>query len=82
MAAMTNQAAPGNGESIDASIQALASVGGSRRPVKVVEHPAFRRHPSHAGRQAALRASFIVLPVRVVSLNTLVPRADGHAAAA
>ncbi|HEU0243909.1 MAG TPA: hypothetical protein VFQ75_08395 [Candidatus Limnocylindrales bacterium] len=42
---MTNPTAPQGADPIDASILSLARVGETRRPVKIVEHPAFRNHP-------------------------------------
>lgn len=41
---MTNTTAP-QGDALDPMILALAHVGGTRRPVKIVQHPAFRNHP-------------------------------------
>jgi hypothetical protein len=41
---MTNTTAPRD-EALDPTVLALAHVGGTRRPVKIVEHPAFRNHP-------------------------------------
>ena len=55
MWSMTNTTAP-QGEATDPMILALAHVGGTRRPVKIVEHPAFRNHPR---RTDALRTSTV-----------------------
>lgn len=41
---------------MDPAILALAHVGGARRPVKIVEHPAFRNHPR---RTDTLRSSTV-----------------------
>jgi hypothetical protein len=42
---MTNTTALPGAEPMDQAILDLANVGGTRRPVKIVEHPAFRNHP-------------------------------------
>ena len=65
MAAMTNHNVPDHGAALGHELLALATVGGKRRPVKVVEHPAFRA----ARARAALDAPFTVLRLPVVSLN-------------
>ena len=63
MTAMTNPTLPDHGATLAPELLALAPVGGKRRPVKVVEHPAFR------AARSALGATFTVLRLRVVSLN-------------
>ena len=52
-------------------VSALSLVGATRRPVKIVEHPAFRGHPRHEHPHAGFPPAFLALPVRVVSLNDL-----------
>jgi hypothetical protein len=54
-----------HGAGLSPELRALASVGGMRRPAKVVEHPAFRPYRD----RAAFGAPFTVLRVPVVSLN-------------
>lgn len=61
---MTNHSLPDHGAAPDPGLAALAPIGGKRRPVKVVEHPAFR----HSMRRRAPTASAFVR-VPVVSLN-------------
>ena len=53
---MTNPTAPQGGDTMDPAIRSQAHVGGTRRPVKIVEHPAFRNHPR---RTDSLRASSV-----------------------
>jgi hypothetical protein len=53
---MTNPTAPLGLDPIDATIRSLAHVGGTRRPVKIVQHPAFRNHPQ---RTDTLRTSSV-----------------------
>ena len=62
---MTNHTLPDHGATLGPELLALAPVGGKRRPVKVVEHPAFRA----ARLRAALDAPFTVLRLPAVSLN-------------
>jgi hypothetical protein len=62
---MTNQILPNPGAELSRELLALAPVGGKRRPVKVVEHPAFRA--ARARREGAVA----VLPITIVSLNRL-----------
>jgi hypothetical protein len=52
-------------------VTSLSLVGARRRPVKIVEHPAFRGHPRHEHPHAGFPPAFLTLPVRVVSLNEL-----------
>ncbi len=63
--AMTNPTLPDRDAGLAPELLALARVGGKRRPVKVVEHPAFKA----ARLRAALDAPFTVLWLPVVSLN-------------
>jgi hypothetical protein len=66
MAAMTNPTTlPDHAAALAPELLALAPVGGKRRAVKVVEHPAFRA----ARLRAALDEPFTVLRLPVVSLN-------------
>ena len=65
MAAMTNHTFPDQRAGLDPELLALAPLGGKRRPVKIVEHPAFRA----ARARAALDAPFTLLRLPVVSLN-------------
>jgi len=69
--AMTYPILPDRGAGLDVELQALASIGGTRRPVKVVEHPAFalRRRL----RAEALASSVTVLRVPVVTLDPCPP---------
>jgi hypothetical protein len=66
---MTNHHLPHPGEPIDLSIRSLAPVGGKRRPVKIVEHPAFRASMARAGRPTVLATPVLAVPIRVISLN-------------
>ena len=54
-AAMTNQQPSPCADAVDASITSMVHAGGHRRPVKIVEHPAFRRwqQPAERGDLAA-----------------------------
>ncbi len=64
---MTNLFLPDRGAGLEAELVALAPTGGARRPVKVVEHPAFaarRRLLAEARAEA-----FTVLMLPVVSLD-------------
>ena len=65
MAAMTNHTFSEPHPLLDPALRALAPIGGRRRPVKVVEHPAFRA----ARARLALDAPFTVLRLPVVSLS-------------
>ena len=67
---MTNLFRSDNGAGLDRELRALAPVGGSRRPVKVVEHPAFGPRRLHA---EALHAAFTVVRLPVVTLDPIVP---------
>jgi len=60
---MRNHSLPDQGATLPPEMLALAPVGGRRRPVKVVEHPAFR------AARAAFDAPLTVLRLPVVSLN-------------
>jgi hypothetical protein len=60
---MTNHTLPDRGAALSRELLALAPVGGKRRPVKVVEHPAFRTAHEQ------LNAPFTVLRLPVVALN-------------
>jgi hypothetical protein len=62
---MTNPTLPDHGAALAPEMLALAPVGGKRRPVKVVEHPAFRA----ARARAAFDAPFTVVRLPVVALN-------------
>jgi hypothetical protein len=67
---MTNHAATlGPDPAADAVFASLAHVGWTRRPVKIVQHPAFRGHLP----RPALASSRVVLPLRVVSLDPVLP---------
>jgi hypothetical protein len=70
MTAMTNHTLPDRGATLSPELRALAPVGGKRRPVKVVEHPAFRA--ARAAR-AAFEAPYTVLRLPVVSLDPRAP---------
>jgi uncharacterized protein (TIGR03382 family) len=50
-------------------VSSLSLVGARRRPVKIVEHPAFRGHPRHEHPHAGFPPALLALPVRVVFLN-------------
>jgi hypothetical protein len=65
MTAMTNPTLPDHDAALAPELLALAPVGGRRRPVRVVEHPALR----NARLRAALDEPFTVLRLAVVSLN-------------
>ena len=64
---MTNPTLPDHGVMLDPELLALVPVGGKRRPVKVVEHPAFRASRA----RAALNSPFTVV---------LMPEYDGNPA--
>jgi hypothetical protein len=68
---MTNLLLPDRSAGLDAELLALASSGGKRRPVKVVEHPAFA--PRRRLRADALLEPFTVLRLPVVSLDPTRP---------
>jgi hypothetical protein len=67
---MTNTTALDPGAALDPGSRPFSSPAGTRRPVKVVQHPAFR---GRSARDAVVRP---VVPLRVVSLNdsTVEPR--------
>ncbi len=73
---MTNTTPSDRGAGLDPEILALPHVRGARRPVKVVQHPAFRG-PAH---RSAARVH--VVPLRVVSLNGTTAAPDGRRIAA
>jgi hypothetical protein len=63
MGSMTYPTLPDHGATCSPELPALAPVGGMRRPVKVVQPPAFRTARARPG------AAFTVLRIPVVSLN-------------
>ena len=65
--AMTNLFLSDHGAGLDRELRALAPIGGKRRPVKVVEHPAFG--PRRRLRAAALEAAYIAVRLPVVTLD-------------
>ena len=67
---MTNHTLPHCADAADASILSMVHPG-SRRPVKIVEHPAFRRRRTTASDAAAAdgHAPLLAMAFRVVSLN-------------
>jgi hypothetical protein len=61
---MTNPTTvPDLGAELSPELPVSAPVGGTRRPVKIVEHPAFR------AARARRHSPFTVLPVALVSLH-------------
>ena len=62
---MTNPILPDHSAELPAELSALAPVGGRRRPVRVVEHPAFRV----ARLRNALDAPYTELRLPLVFLN-------------
>jgi hypothetical protein len=67
---MTTDTAPLGGiPTIGTPVATLSLVGGRQRPVKIVEHPAFRGRPRHEHPHPGFPPTFLALPVRVVSLN-------------
>jgi hypothetical protein len=66
---MTNPIAPQGGAAIDATILSLAHVGGTRRPVKIVEHPAFRNHPRRTDTLRTSTVPRIPMSMRVGPLS-------------
>jgi hypothetical protein len=72
---MTHPILPDRGAGLDVELQALASIGGTRRPVKVVEHPTFATR--RRLRAVALASSLTVIRVPVVSLDAW-PPSDEH----
>lgn len=71
---MTNLLLSDRGAGLDPELLALAPSGGTRRPVKVVEHPAFG--PRRRLRAAARQAAFTTVRLPVVTLDPL-PRTRG-----
>ena len=69
---MTNQQPSPCPDAVDASITSMVRAGGGhRRPVKIVEHPAFRRRQQAAGHRDVAHdgAPLLAVAFRVVSLN-------------
>jgi hypothetical protein len=69
---MTNQQLPHCPDAVDASIMSMVHPSGPRRPVKIVEHPAFRGHRQpldHIDHADDGHAPILGLTFRVVSLN-------------
>ncbi len=80
---MTTDTAPLGGiPTIGTPVATLSLVGGRQRPVKIVEHPAFRGRPRHEHPHPGFPPAVLALPVRVVSLNDRVPAPAVVAAAA
>jgi hypothetical protein len=75
MTAMTYPILPDRGAGLEVELQALAPIGGARRPVKVVEHPAFAAR--RRLRAQALASSLTVIRVPVVLLDPR-PPSDEH----
>jgi hypothetical protein len=71
MTAMTYPIPSDRGAGLEVELPALASIGGTRRPVKIVEHPAFA--PRRRLRAEALASSVTVLRVPVVTLDPCPP---------
>jgi hypothetical protein len=65
---MTNAIAPDRRGGLDPEVNARTEIDEIRRPVKVVQHPAFRGRPNRTADSRQL------VPLRVVSLN---PATDG-----
>jgi hypothetical protein len=72
---MTNPTAPQGGDAIDATIMSLAHVGGTRRPVKIVQHPAFRNHPQRTDTLRTSTVPRIPMEMRVGPLDLERPMA-------
>jgi hypothetical protein len=69
---MTNHTSPGNG----------GSIGATRVPVKIVDHPAFRGHRRPTWADAEPRTILITMPVRAAMTNEeAVPMACSQPAA-
>ena len=68
---MTNQQPCPCADAVDASILSMVHPGGPRRPVKIVEHPAFRGHrrADAIDRLQDGHAPLVAMAFRVVSLN-------------
>ena len=64
---MTNLFLSNQGAGLDGGLRALAPIGGKRRPVKLVEHPAFG--PRRRLRAAGLEAAYIAVRLPVVTLD-------------
>jgi hypothetical protein len=71
---MTNSLLSDRGAGLVPELLALSPIGGQRRPVKVVEHPAFAARRLGA---EALHAAFTVVRLPVVTLDPL-PRQPGQ----
>ena len=65
---MTNTLLSDRGAGLAPELLALSPIGGKRRPVKVVEHPAFAPRRLRA---EALHAAFTVVRLPVVTLDPL-----------
>jgi hypothetical protein len=74
---MTNTTAFPGAEPMDQAILDLAHVGGTRRPVKIVEHPAFRSHPRRTDTLRTSTVPRIPMSMRVgpLELTADLPRA-------
>ena len=68
---MTNQHPSPCADAVDASILSMVHQDGARRPVKIVEHPAFRGHrrADAIDRPQNGHAPLLAMAFRVVSLN-------------
>ena len=69
---MTNQQPSPCADAVDASITSMVHAGGRHpRPVKIVEHPAFRGHrrDDAIDRPQEGHAPLLAMAFRVVSLN-------------
>jgi hypothetical protein len=69
---MTNTTALPDAGSMDQAILDLAHVGGTRRPVKIVEHPAFRNHPRRTDTLRTSTVPRIPMSMRVGPLDLAV----------
>ena len=69
---MTNTTAFPGAEPMDPAILDLAHVGGSRRLVKIVEHPAFRNHPRRTDTLRTSTVPRIPMSMRVGPLDLTV----------
>ena len=66
---MTNTTALPGAEPMDPAILDLAHVGGTRRPVKIVEHPAFRNYPRRTDTLRTSTVPRIPMSMRVGPLD-------------
>jgi len=69
---MTNTTALPDAGSMDQAILDLAHVGGTRRPVKIVEHPAFRNYPRRTDTLRTSTVPRIPMSMRVGPLGLTV----------